>query len=101
VVRATADPDGSSNRTFAADVLLVVEVVSSTTASADRREKTVEIALAGIPSYWRVELDPEISVTVHRLVGDAYEVAGTFARGAVVTDPAMPRAAVEVTPLLG
>lgn len=101
VVRAAVDPAGSSNHTFAADVLLVVEVVSPTTATADRREKPAEYALAGIPSFWRIELDPDISVTVHRLAGDVYEVAGTYGRGDTVADPALPWAAVEVTPLLG
>lgn len=37
------------------DVLLVVEVVSSTSLTQDRVEKPAVYAAAGIPSFWRLE----------------------------------------------
>jgi Uma2 family endonuclease len=42
----------------AGDVLLAIEVASRSTRSMDRWHKPHLYAIAGIPSYWRVELDP-------------------------------------------
>lgn len=39
------------------DVRLVVEIVSPSNAAFDRREKPVRYAEAGIPHYWRVEME--------------------------------------------
>lgn len=100
VVRRAEGASATGNSTPARDVLLAVEIVSPGTRSADLREKPVEYALAGIGAFWLVQFDPDITVTVHRLVGDRYEVAGVFGRGETVLDPALPWAAVEVTPLL-
>lgn len=100
VVRRSEGDTATGNNTPARDVLLAVEIVSPGTRSADLREKPVEYALAGIEAFWLVQFDPDITVTVHRLVGDSYEVAGVFGRGETVRDVALPWAAVEVTPLL-
>lgn len=55
----------------AADALLVVEVVSPGSVSADRYLKPVKYAEAGIPHFWRVELQPELSLTAYALPGAA------------------------------
>ena len=100
VVRSTTGYSATANNTPARDVLLAVEIVSPGTRSADLREKPVEYALAGISSFWLVQFDPDITVTVHRLVSDDYEVARVFGRGEIVRDATLPWVAIEVTPLL-
>jgi hypothetical protein len=42
----------------AAQVLLAVEIVSSATALQDRLVKPLVYAEAGIPNYWRIEINP-------------------------------------------
>jgi Uma2 family endonuclease len=51
---------------YAADLLIVVEVISPRSASeqVDRVRKVGEYARAGIPVYWIVDLEPEPKVTV-------------------------------------
>lgn len=61
----------------AADVLLVAEVVSPGTRGLDRITKPAEYATAGIPHYWRIELDPAEMF--------AYERSGRPAYGDPVT----------------
>ena len=51
---------------------LVVEVVSSRTRKTDRFTKPGEYAEAGIPLFWRVELEPEIEVFGFELRDGAY-----------------------------
>lgn len=58
VVR-TAVADRNVKRFEPADVLLVAEVISPSNAGIDRREKPLRYAEAGIPHFWRVELDGE------------------------------------------
>ena len=70
----------------AADVHLVVEVTSPGNASTDRVTKPAQYAAAGIPHFWRLELDPLLLV-VHRLAGDAYEVVGRFDDEVVLDEP--------------
>jgi hypothetical protein len=62
-----------------ADVLLAVEVVSPGSTGRDRIFKPGLFAKAGIPAFWRVELDgPGIPlVVVHALHGDAYQEVST------------------------
>jgi hypothetical protein len=55
-------------------VLAVVEVVSPSTVSIDRAVKPVMYAEAGIPVYWRVELQ-----------GTPKAVVGSLSRGRYVT----------------
>lgn len=63
---------------FSADeVLLAVEVVSRSTRSMDRWHKPHLYAAAGIPSYWRLELDP-LHLVAYRLdagTGEYVEIA--------------------------
>lgn len=56
VVR-TAVADRNVTRFQPDDVLLVVEVISPSNAGIDRREKPIRYAEAGIPHFWRVELE--------------------------------------------
>jgi Uma2 family endonuclease len=59
---------------YAADLLLVVEVISPRSASeqVDRVRKVREYARAGIPFYWIVDLEPEPKITVLALRGPEY-----------------------------
>ncbi|MBG0816162.1 Uma2 family endonuclease [Planomonospora sp. ID82291] len=57
------------------DVLLAVEVVSPSTQGRDRQLKRSAYADAGIPVYWRIELDEGPSLHVHELAGDEYKPA--------------------------
>ena len=66
VVARTAAVDANPKRLASADVLLVVEVISPSNASIDRHEKPVRYAQAGIPHFWRVELEGDRSPYVVR-----------------------------------
>ena len=59
------------------DLLLAVEVMSPSSISNDRVSKPAQYAAAGIPHFWRLELDPLLLV-VHRLAGFAYEITGRY-----------------------
>jgi len=69
-----------------ADTLLAVEIVSPGSISTDRVAKPAQYAAAGIPYYWRIELDPLVLVA-HVLDGDSYRVAGTFTDEVVLAEP--------------
>lgn len=56
----------------AADVALVVEVVSPTSRKRDRFLKPAAYAEAGIPAFWRVELDPEPRLFAYALTDEDY-----------------------------
>ncbi len=101
VARVTPGQTWDVTSTPAVDVVLAVEVVSPSTATADHREKPREFALAGIASFWLVELAPETRVTVHHLINGAYQRIGTHRSGGddVVSDPALPWVALTVTDL--
>ena len=56
---------------------LVAEVVSPRTRKTDRFTKPGEYAEAGVPLYWRVELEPEVRLHGFVLQGERYvEVHG-------------------------
>jgi Uma2 family endonuclease len=58
------------------DLLLVVEIVSPSSASMDQGIKVHEYAAAGIPRCWLVERDAVQTVSLHVLRADnTYEVA--------------------------
>lgn len=73
------------------DVLLVVEVESPSSITRDRITKPAQYAAAGIPSYWRVETEPEPRLTAYRLEPGAavFRQLGTWGPGATarLTDP--------------
>ena len=60
-----------------ADVVLVAEVQSPSTATNDRVTKPWEYARAGIPHYWRVE-PAGPTLEVHVLAGDVYRLLGRW-----------------------
>jgi Uma2 family endonuclease len=101
VFRAASDPAGETNYTAARDVLLVVEVVSPSSQTADRYEKPGEYARNGIPAFWRIELEPSISVHTYRLVGQVYRDEGVYTRGGLIKDATLPWLSIEVNDLLG
>ncbi len=53
-------------------VLIVVEVVSPDRAAEDHIAKVADYARAGIEWYWLVDTDPDLKVTVLRLLGATY-----------------------------
>jgi Uma2 family endonuclease len=76
----------SRGRIEAKDVVLAVEVMSPSSVSTDRVSKPAQYAGAGIPHYWRLELDPAVLV-VHRLEGEAYREVARFTDQVVVDEP--------------
>ncbi|HMA47616.1 MAG TPA: Uma2 family endonuclease [Frankiaceae bacterium] len=56
----------------AADVHLVVEIVSPTSTRMDHLVKPSVYAEAGIPAYWRLVLRPAPTLTTYRLHHDQY-----------------------------
>ena len=78
------------DRLLATDVVLAVEVMSPGSVSTDRVTKPAQYAAAGIPHFWRLELDPLVLV-VHRLADDAYEVAGQYDDEVELLDPVTVR----------
>ncbi|MFF4622128.1 Uma2 family endonuclease [Nonomuraea jabiensis] len=71
------------------ELLLAVEVVSPSTKSRDRGLKTDAYAAAGIPSYWRIELDEGPTLYTYELNGASYDPPTAYKAGAVanVTRP--------------
>lgn len=69
----------------AEDVLLVVEIVSPSSRTADRLAKPSVYARAGIPSYWRVEPEEGPSIVAYRLDGEAYVETGSARPGDPLT----------------
>lgn len=68
--------DGDPDEIVSAkDVCLAVEIVSPSSRTNDRVTKPAVYAEAGIPSYWRIELKPELSVAEYQLteLGKYYE----------------------------
>jgi Uma2 family endonuclease len=53
-------------------VLIVVEVVSPDRAAEDHIAKVADYARAGIEWYWLIDTDPDLRITVLRLVGATY-----------------------------
>ncbi len=69
-----ARPADFTARDLTGPPLLVVEILSPTTAVHDQHTKKAAYARAGCPSYWIVDPDGP-TITEFRLVGNAYEVA--------------------------
>jgi Uma2 family endonuclease len=68
----------SPNHFAAADVLLMVEIAESGSASLDRVLKPALYAAAGIPQFWRVEVNGGLAVHTFRLTDEVYQPSGTF-----------------------
>ncbi|WP_236005107.1 Uma2 family endonuclease [Nonomuraea antri] len=71
------------------DVLLVGEVVSPSTKLRDRALKVEAYAAAGIPTYWRIELNEGPTLYVYTLDGDSYASPIAYKAGTVahLTEP--------------
>jgi Uma2 family endonuclease len=70
-----------------AHVLAVVEIVSPSSRRVDRVLKPSVYADAGIPTFWRVELEPEPVIVVSTLVDGVYRVDATATAGSTTTLP--------------
>ncbi len=97
VVVAGGAIDENTTRVPSDAVLAVVEVVSPSTVSIDRAVKPVMYAEAGIPVYWRVELNQAPKIVVCTLRQRNYVTHTTLTAGTtgritrpfpVVLDPA-------------
>lgn len=90
VVVSLADARAGLKRCRAEQVRLAVEIVSPGTARVDRVAKMAEYAEAGIPNYWIIDLDGEVSLNAFVLVGDAYRPSVTGAVGHVTLAEPVP-----------
>ena len=71
--------------------LLVVEVVSPSSRRHDLGSKRLAYAAAGVPSYWLVDPEPPVGLTVLRLAGGDYEsVAAVEGDDEFVADEPFP-----------
>jgi Uma2 family endonuclease len=70
---------------LAAEVSLAVEVVSPSSRSTDRIMKPAQYAAAGIGAYWRVETEPDVTLTAYALDAgaDVYTELGSWGPGQV------------------
>jgi Uma2 family endonuclease len=64
----------------AAEVVLAVEIVSPGSQSMDRVLKPALYAKAGIPHFWLIETDDDITVHTYKLdrTAEVYEPSGSF-----------------------
>ncbi len=80
-------------------VALVVEVVSPSTKKTDRLEKPAALAAAGVPAYWRVELDNATNagptIYCYRLDGRTYLESAVLHPG--TTDTVQVTGTVSIT----
>lgn len=82
VVVVSAEAAGETvTRLPCAAVEAVVEIVSPSTASVDRAIKPVMYAEAGIPVYWRVELEGAPKIVVCSLSSGRYVTRSTLVAG--------------------
>ena len=98
VVRA-ARPDRPGPYPWRADdVGLVVEIMSPSSRKTDLFAKPGEYAEAGIPLFWRVDLEPEVVLHAFRLTTSGYREVQTVRTSAPVPVP-WGMTAVDVTAL--
>lgn len=77
---------------------LVVEVISPTSRSLDRRKKLNWYAEIGVSEYWLV--DPEArSLTRYVLDGEVYKIAATLVQDDVFRPETFPGLEIPLTPL--
>ncbi|WP_228718008.1 Uma2 family endonuclease [Kitasatospora acidiphila] len=72
VIADAAAADRAGTTLSAHDVAVAIEIASPSTRVADKRLKPSLYAAAGIPHYWRVELDPAPRLYLGRLELGAY-----------------------------
>lgn len=73
----------------ASDVVLAIEIVSPSSIATDRLLKPAEYAAAGIAGFWRVELEPHVSLSAFVLREGSYVELGSWGPGesAHITEP--------------
>ena len=97
-VVVVADRAQVSARGIEGPPLLVVEVLSPTTAAYDRTTKARRYAALGLPHLWL--LDPEARrIECHRLEGADYRPVVAAGPGDTLTHPDFPGLAIPVAPL--
>ena len=71
------------------EVVLAIEIVSPTSTSMDRITKPALYATAGIPYYWRIEIDDGIRVHAYKIdpEHEVYRPVDTFETAIDVTEP--------------
>lgn len=95
----TRPVDNEITSVGARDVPLVVEIVSPSSRQMDRLEKPAAYASAGVPRYWRVELDKYEAPTLiaHTLSGDVYSETTVVLPDKPQTLPVTNREQVEIS----
>jgi len=89
ILRGGGRPSPEALAVPAAVVALVLEV-TVTTVKQDRILKPLEYAEAGIPWFWRLEVEPEIELVTHALRSDHYAETGRHSRSTVTLDGPFP-----------
>ncbi|MFB8314697.1 Uma2 family endonuclease [Streptomyces sp. NPDC055961] len=74
---------GETTAVHAHDVLMVVEIASPSTRIVDKKLKPSLYAAAGIPQYWRLELEPAPRLLIGRLRPGGYVDDAPLLSGAV------------------
>jgi len=69
------------------EVLLAGEIVSPSSQAFDRVLKPNLYAEAGIPFYWRIELEPALAIHTCKLADPHYRELGTFAEDLATDEP--------------
>lgn len=81
------------------DIALLVEIVSPGSKTNDRITKPAEYAGIGIPNYWRIEIEGQLSLTAYALAADqrTYAEVGTWTTGetADLTQPVTVQIAID------
>lgn len=89
VIVSLADARAGLKRCRADQVRLAIEIISPGTARVDRVAKMADYAEAGIPNYWIVDLDGEVTLDAFTLVDTTYQPSMTAVTGEVtMTEPA-------------
>lgn len=83
------------------DFVLAVEVVSPSSVATDHVTKRAQYAAAGVPSYWIVELDPELRLTALSLRGGVYVESGSWGEGERATLSEPTAISIDIASLLG
>ena len=84
----------------AADFGLVVEVTSPSTRKTDLFAKPGEYAEAGIPLFWRVDLEPSLRLHAFALRGTSYEEVVVIDRSGLAPAP-WGDVPIDLTPAAG
>lgn len=90
VVISLADARAGLKRCRANQVRVAIEIVSPGSARVDRVAKMADYAEAGIPNYWIIDLDGEVSLDAFSLADGAYRPSLAGAVGKVALEQPVP-----------